>query len=140
MTRVLTEAGGEVLHRPMPMTMRFAKEGIWPYFRPHGCPMFVVMFRDVYSTVRAQITAGRVKTEEEGIERIHEAYHAIFQQIENLLWTPVTYESLGTDGVVERICERLGLDSSRVMSQWKDANAKYYGGEHFSDNSPLVLR
>ncbi len=146
--RMITEAGGVILHRPMPMSTHWRPgmagdptswDGVWTDFAMLPWNQAVVIHRDFSCTVKAQVAAGHVPDLEKAIDRTRRAITNIYTQLNGDArpWWTVTYESLARPEAVKDLCSRLGLDYARVRTVWQDANAKHYGGEAWEDHDPL---
>lgn len=141
-TRILREAGGQVIHRAFPHGGSKAgrpDSAVWPDLRTESIDAAVVTSRDLRSTVRSQLACCHVDTEERALANIRRAYRDIFAQLTVPFW-PVTYESLWRPEAVADLCGWLGLDFTRVQTSVQDANAKWYGGPEFTDRSGLSPR
>lgn len=146
--RMLTEAGAEILHKPMPMSTHWRPgmpgnptewDGLWPDFAGWDWDAAVVITRDIYCATRAQVRAGHVPTFDKALDRTRRALVEIYRQLGDLdrpFW-PVTYESLARPEALASLCAILGLDASQILTRWQDANAKHYGGPEWSDHRPL---
>ncbi len=91
---------------------------------------------------KSQVEAGHTLTVEIAKENIAEAYLRIFEQIRRhkLNFMMVSLESLFRPGAIEQLVISLGLDYSSVIETVQDSNAKYYGGEIFSDQRTVEQR
>lgn len=144
MSRMLREAGADILHRPMPMTTQnpaFSKGGNWSVFNDLNWNVAVVMHRDLFCTLRSQREHNHITNEQDAFERIRKSITNIYQQLSasGKPWYPMTYESCVRRQCVMLLCERLGLEGS-VKTVWADANAKHYGGRFWTDRVPLWKR
>lgn len=151
LSRMLTEAGAMVLHKPMPMSTHWQPgmagnpeswDGVWTDFSLIEWEAAVVIQRDFNCTVKAQVAAGHVKNEKRAIERTRQALANIYGQLSviNRPFFTVSYESLARPEALVNLCGRIKLDSSKIKTTWHDANAKYYGGKAWSDHDPLWKR
>jgi len=146
--RMLAEAGGTVLHKPMPMSTRYPDltdpsklahpDGLWHDFTSFEWDQAVVIIRHPAWTVAAQADIGHTRSIDHAIERTRQALVNIFAQLgpSGRPWWCVSYEGLEKREAVAALCDLLGLDGT-VVTGYRDANAKWYGGAHWSDRSPL---
>ena len=127
MSRMLGQAGGIVRHWPLPQ----GNVARWPPLPSEGD--VVIMVRDRRSTICAQIAAGHVVDQEQAEKNVRRAYRTIFEQLPGRNWFIVSYESLARESALTDLCKALGLLGVPI-DRWQDANAKYYGGEEWSDH------
>lgn len=151
LTRMLREAGGSVVHRPMPYggkrkakdangrSVRIPGTAVWPELVDDEPDVVVVVERDLRSTIRSQVEVGHVADEDEALAAIRRAYLDIATQLAALkvpFW-PVAYGAMSRPEARADLCGWLGLDAGKITTVWCNANAKYYGGPAWSDRRSL---
>lgn len=141
--RMLTEAGATVLHHPMPMSTHAHRypDGLWTDFATLEWDAAVVITRDPIPTIGGQVAQGHARDIAHATERTRKALVNIYGQLglTDRPWWPVTYEGLARREAVLGLCGLLGLDGEPI-TEWRDANAKWYGGPAWSDHTRLWER
>ncbi|HVV35376.1 MAG TPA: hypothetical protein VHC63_02150 [Acidimicrobiales bacterium] len=128
MSKLLAQAGCEVLHRSFPYEGSELRH--WPVapVSDYDPDAIVVMMRDWWAAAPSQVRAGHVPDEDTAMANLQEASCLIASLVHGRSWRAVSYESLvqRPQVVMNNVCDWLGVARLRVGEIF-DGNERYLG-------------